>query len=219
MATSTYYVGLAAVLGLVSYLSLWTVPHPSILASPSDAIPKAIVLQLISHIILAILGVWDVTPDPLDSLKHRGKKSKAVEPGSQWQAAIGYGLWWTLAGTVAIWTLAVLFGAPLFSLVGSTWLASAYIATLVFFPAGALLRSNAEGWVRVLSCQRSPENAMERLIYYSLVASFIGAWFGGFGIPLDWQRDWQTWPIPIIYGSFLGNLAGLGLFAASSLMQ
>ena len=35
----------------------------------------------------------------------------------------------------------------------------------------------------------------------------VGSWLGAIPIPLDWDRDWQAWPITIVTGSYLGWLA------------
>jgi hypothetical protein len=37
----------------------------------------------------------------------------------------------------------------------------------------------------------------------------LGAWFGAFVIPLDWDRYWQRWPTPCVIGSTIGFLLGL----------
>jgi hypothetical protein len=57
-----------------------------------------------------------------------------------------------------------------------------------------------------------------------VVGTLTGAWIGAFLLPLDWQKAYQVkyfllqaYPIPLIYGSVLGNsLANLYLtFTAS----
>lgn len=32
----------------------------------------------------------------------------------------------------------------------------------------------------------------------------VGAWLGAIPIPLDWDRDWQKWPVTIVVGAYLG---------------
>ena len=32
----------------------------------------------------------------------------------------------------------------------------------------------------------------------------VGAWLGAVPIPLDWDRDWQAWPVTIVTGAYLG---------------
>ncbi|CAN4086489.1 unnamed protein product [Withania somnifera] len=37
----------------------------------------------------------------------------------------------------------------------------------------------------------------------------IGAWFGAWPMPLDWESPWQEWPIYVTYGAIAGYLMGL----------
>ncbi|KAJ0007188.1 hypothetical protein Pint_30405 [Pistacia integerrima] len=37
----------------------------------------------------------------------------------------------------------------------------------------------------------------------------IGAWFGAWPMPLDWERPWQEWPICVSYGAMAGYLIGM----------
>lgn len=36
----------------------------------------------------------------------------------------------------------------------------------------------------------------------------IGAWLGAVPIPLDWDREWQKWPVTILCGMYGGYLVG-----------
>lgn len=41
----------------------------------------------------------------------------------------------------------------------------------------------------------------------------LGGWFSCVVIPLDWDREWQAWPIPIVIGSYIGAFVGYTLGA------
>ena len=56
------------------------------------------------------------------------------------------------------------------------------------------------------SCHFEP---MVECLYVAAMGAIIGAWFGAFPIPLDWDREWQVWPIPCNIG------LAVGLFCAS----
>lgn len=47
----------------------------------------------------------------------------------------------------------------------------------------------------------------------------VGAWIGAIPIPLDWDRDWQRWPVTVVvgmyFGAVVGKLAGGYLFKGS----
>lgn len=48
--------------------------------------------------------------------------------------------------------------------------------------------------------------------YHSLRCSagaLFGTWLGAFVIPLDWDRWWQEWPLPCIFGAIGGFTIGL----------
>nr|XP_040582594.1 uncharacterized protein LOC121131098 [Lepeophtheirus salmonis] len=44
---------------------------------------------------------------------------------------------------------------------------------------------------------------LNTVVQHSFGALF-GAWIGAFPIPLDWDRDWQDWPIPCCIGASVG---------------
>jgi phosphatidylinositol glycan class F len=51
------------------------------------------------------------------------------------------------------------------------------------------------------------------------MGALVGAWVGAIPIPLDWDREWQKWPVTIICGMYtgavLGKVAGGYLFNGS----
>ena len=52
-------------------------------------------------------------------------------------------------------------------------------------------------------------------VWGASVGTAVGAWLGAIPIPLDWDRDWQQWPITIIAGMYggatIGNVVGRAL--------
>ena len=45
----------------------------------------------------------------------------------------------------------------------------------------------------------------------------MGAWLGAVPIPLDWDRDWQKWPVTVVTGAYIGFL--VGRYAGGYLLQ
>lgn len=41
-----------------------------------------------------------------------------------------------------------------------------------------------------------------------LAGALVGAWLGAVPIPLDWDRDWQRWPVTILVGIYGGYVLG-----------
>ena len=40
------------------------------------------------------------------------------------------------------------------------------------------------------------------------LGAILGAWFGAVPIPLDWDREWQKWPVTIVTGAYIGWAIG-----------
>ena len=59
----------------------------------------------------------------------------------------------------------------------------------------------------------------ERWILANTIGAILGAWFGVWPVPLDWERWWQAWPIPCLVGSLLGYSLSIILMALGSLLQ
>ena len=48
---------------------------------------------------------------------------------------------------------------------------------------------------------------VDELLGMSLGAC-TGAWIGAIPIPLDWDREWQKWPVTIVVGLYVGAVVG-----------
>ncbi|KAJ0680081.1 putative GPI biosynthesis protein Pig-F [Helianthus annuus] len=57
-------------------------------------------------------------------------------------------------------------------------------------------------------CLRLIES-IDYMICIPAYGAVIGAWFGAWPMPLDWERTWQEWPICVTYGAIMGYLVGL----------
>ena len=45
-------------------------------------------------------------------------------------------------------------------------------------------------------------------VFGGAVGCFLGAWLGAVPIPLDWDREWQKWPVTIVTGAYMGYVVG-----------
>ncbi|XP_071711785.1 PIGF/3-ketodihydrosphingosine reductase fusion protein-like isoform X1 [Rutidosis leptorrhynchoides] len=54
-----------------------------------------------------------------------------------------------------------------------------------------------------------PIESIDYMICLPAHGAIIGAWFGAWPMPLDWERAWQEWPISVTYGAIIGYLVGL----------
>ncbi|KAK2625652.1 hypothetical protein QTJ16_004964 [Diplocarpon rosae] len=99
--------------------------------------------------------------------------------------------------------LQILFGAPLTTHLPHTLLSSAHIALLALFPLIYVHGSDGKKWREIASLY-SPFDE----VFGGAVGSFLGAWVGAVPIPLDWDREWQKWPVTIVTGVYAGYVVG-----------
>ncbi|QIW95906.1 hypothetical protein AMS68_001424 [Peltaster fructicola] len=97
----------------------------------------------------------------------------------------------------------IMFGGPLVSNTIETLLLALHFALLtspqLFFAHGL----DKHTWLRIASLQLPIDEA-----YGMSLGACLGAWIGAIPIPLDWDRDWQRWPVTIVAGVYIGAIAG-----------
>uniref|UniRef100_A0A914BZH1 Phosphatidylinositol-glycan biosynthesis class F protein n=1 Tax=Acrobeloides nanus TaxID=290746 RepID=A0A914BZH1_9BILA len=114
----------------------------------------------------------------------------------------------SIATIPVFYITAVLFGAPLLSNFDDTFVFSAVLALFASFP----LFYSTNGDFDQLCDIVLDYNFSSKSQYFAhrcAVGSLAGAWLGAIVIPLDWDRWWQKWPIPCLFGIFIGALLGL----------
>lgn len=55
----------------------------------------------------------------------------------------------------------------------------------------------------------SPTTTSEIYAYTQAVCALSGAWIGAIVLPLDWDRDWQAWPISCVISTYVGHAVGV----------
>ncbi|CAO3665349.1 unnamed protein product [Rhizopus stolonifer] len=121
----------------------------------------------------------------------------------------------SVTATGVLYLLAVLFGAPLIEKVPNTFLFAAYLSILTIMPCFQSLENPV--WIKVF-VHHSPTATSEIYAYAQAVCALAGAWIGAIVLPLDWERDWQAWPISCIISTYVGHSVGvLAAFVWSSL--
>ncbi|KAI8928549.1 hypothetical protein BC831DRAFT_93770 [Entophlyctis helioformis] len=116
-----------------------------------------------------------------------------------------------LANTALFALLGIGFGAPLewtdLTLAGSLFVG----ALLPPSCALTLYRMVASTSNRTASLARWPHSADGRISLnagvWRFVFAFVGAWIGAFILPLDWQKDYQKYPLPPLFGLLVGQMA------------
>lgn len=105
--------------------------------------------------------------------------------------------------------LLILLGAPFTSHLTETFLASTHFALLAAFPLIDVYGTSSDRWLEVagLSCTIDE-------VFGGSVGVLLGAWLGAIPIPLDWDREWQKYPMTVLTGGYIGAAVGklLGKF-------
>jgi phosphatidylinositol glycan class F len=63
-------------------------------------------------------------------------------------------------------------------------------------------------WLKVF-LQHSPTTTSEIYAYTQSVCALSGAWIGAIVLPLDWDREWQAWPISCVISTYVGHSVGV----------
>ncbi|KAI9599243.1 GPI biosynthesis protein family Pig-F-domain-containing protein [Syncephalis fuscata] len=191
----------------VLWLALWAPFGRKLLDDPVVRLQTAILILGIVRIAQCALTAKCGGYAGCYTAKGRRAGNTANSSTSRYQAWITtVGL--TLAGTVLLHIMAILFGAQLVGQFSQTWHGALFISLMAVTPVAIVLGNQWSDWLRIFGEHR-PEYALERSIYYPLVLTIVGAWIGGIVLPLDWDRPWQAWPIPSVVGATGGYTAGL----------
>ncbi|ELR05271.1 Glycosylphosphatidylinositol (GPI) anchor assembly protein [Pseudogymnoascus destructans] len=146
--------------------------------------------------------------------KKKKTKAKAGPPGIQakkeedngWTGPaldIAYRLAFSLILTILfaapVFLAAILLGAPLTTHLPHTTLLTLHIALLALFPLLYARPLSSRHWLEILSFTAPLDE-----VFGAAAGTLIGSWLGAIPIPLDWDRPWQTWPITIAVGAYVG---------------
>ncbi|KAK4362128.1 hypothetical protein RND71_017369 [Anisodus tanguticus] len=123
--------------------------------------------------------------------------------------AVGRGLLALPAGAVVNALGATILGAPVgFEYFPKTLSWSLLMSLLTFVPAACVFGSSWTDWHRVFARTKANEST-DCMICLPAHGAVIGAWFGAWPMPLDWESPWQEWPICVTYGAVAGFFVGL----------
>ncbi|KAJ9120099.1 hypothetical protein QFC22_002997 [Naganishia vaughanmartiniae] len=140
-----------------------------------------------------------------------------------------------VAGSFILYPLLVILGAPITSHVVQTYLFALHFSLLTILPtvyalgipslyeAGSFERYRLTRLFCELEYVHSlhplaiavltpatfrPRTQLERATVYPVFGALVGAWFGVIPLALDWDRPWQTWPLPPVLTSIIGFIIG-----------
>lgn len=112
--------------------------------------------------------------------------------------------------SIPIYLSFLLFGAPAGPLTAMTFYLAAHVSLIVFFPLLNVYKLTDKDakiiWKKLLTFQL--ENWKLNQVYCTSIGGLVGCWLGVIPIPLDWDRDWQDWPITLLIGAYGGAFIG-----------
>ena len=121
-------------------------------------------------------------------------------------------LWQLLKGLVILavcWMfllyITVCFGAPVTSDWRQTGMFCLLLLLLTVFPCLVVEGPSLESLIKVYTVEADNLQTLQTL-HCNALYSLVGAWLGATPLPLDWDRDWQVWPVSCCLGAALGHL-------------
>ncbi|KAI8149213.1 GPI biosynthesis protein family Pig-F-domain-containing protein [Fennellomyces sp. T-0311] len=177
----------------LNYVATFYMPSTRLLRDPLETLTTALPILLAGHVV--IMGLT------LSVFKQCSTKTTVI--------SIGYALLITAISTVVLHGFIVLFGASLVEKFNHTLAFAAYLAIVALMPSFTALAPAESGtWVKCF-LQHSPTTGPEIYAYSQTICTLSGAWIGAIVLPLDWERDWQAWPISCVISTYLGHAVGV----------
>ncbi|KAH7083807.1 glycosylphosphatidylinositol anchor biosynthesis protein 11 [Paraphoma chrysanthemicola] len=190
-------------------LSLYVYKFPSIVADPVPALTSILAPLAVLQIAFVALCLPPTGETPKVRKVKPGEKKRHVPGrvesgvnGSIVPAFLSLILA-ALAATPLLTATLVLFGAPATTHHLHTLLCGAHIALLSTVPLVYVHGVNGETWRQIVALLLPIDE-----VYGGLLGTFLGAWLGAIPIPLDWDREWQKWPVTIVTGAYIGYAVG-----------
>ncbi|KAK6007661.1 hypothetical protein QM012_004475 [Aureobasidium pullulans] len=189
-------------------LGLFYYQFPSLVEKPVDTLPQLALgvaaLQLL-YLCICIPGSNQA------QLPQRGKKKGKMTQNHQGDTGIGAKLVPGILSLILAVTLGapliaivlILFGAPLTSHQAHTLYCGLHISLLAAYPLFYVHGVDAAKWTEVGALAAPIDE-----VFGATVGTLIGAWVGAIPIPLDWDREWQKWPVTILAGAYMGYAVG-----------
>ena len=102
----------------------------------------------------------------------------------------------------------VCFGAPVTSQWRETATFCLLLLLLTVYPCLLVQGPSLDSLIRVYTVQsdHSKDSTTLETLHYNALYSVLGAWLGAVPLPLDWDRDWQAWPLSCCLGAALAHL-------------
>ncbi|EQC34543.1 hypothetical protein SDRG_07870 [Saprolegnia diclina VS20] len=193
MVSTSSVVGAATAQGLAVCLAVLGLPTWTALGALEDRHPAnlgivtgvVVMLMLVLHVLYPLLS-------PQASLRRAGA-SVAI----------------TIAAIALFHVVLIFFGAPVLDLIDRTLMLATLLAFLCVLPlTTAVGLASFDSYVETVLHQRWRSHD-EQQATCTFLGTLFGAYIGALLLPLDWDRPWQQWPLPCVYGGVYGHTLGL----------
>ncbi|POS86055.1 hypothetical protein EPUL_001291 [Erysiphe pulchra] len=189
-------------------LSAYFVQFPHIVVDPIQGLLNFLLpltIIQIAYVVICLPIVGFSTP-PATPSKSRAKilaKSKKSMKSPSRVLTVFIALILSGMAVPVLTIVHILLGAPFTSHLLQTILSSTHLSLLSLFPLIYVHGTDSEKWKQILSVYCPLDE-----VFGATIGAFIGGWLGAIPIPLDWDREWQKWPITIVTGMYLGYNLG-----------
>jgi len=178
---------------------------PALIEDPVSTLRTALPIVAAVQIIYAIVclppaGSQQAKP----ARKARpGERRKQEATGPNLAVTTILSLLLTAIATPALHLVFVLFGAPFLDHTEHTFLCAAHLSMLTAFPIFYAHGVDGEAMLAIAGAYAPLDE-----VFGGLLGAVLGAWLGAVPIPLDWDREWQKWPVTIVVGMYMGYVIG-----------
>ncbi|KAI2630132.1 GPI biosynthesis protein family Pig-F-domain-containing protein [Xylaria nigripes] len=186
-------------------LALFALRFPALVADPvstmQSSLPVVLALQA-AYTIVCLPAAGSHSPRRL----RPGEKKKATDidgTGPNYAVTTLAALVLSALSAVVLHVLFVLFGAPFLTHLPHTFLCALHLSLLALYPLFYARGVSGKAWLEILGVRAPFDEA-----FGGFVGAGVGAWLGAVPIPLDWDREWQKWPVTILCGLYAGYSVG-----------
>ncbi|KAI0108299.1 GPI biosynthesis protein family Pig-F-domain-containing protein [Daldinia grandis] len=191
----------------VLLVSLFLARFKALVADPvsamSSSLPVVMAIQ-VTYAVVCLPPVGSHAAKPVKKARVGEKKKVGLEStGPNIAVTTLVALILSAIASLALHVVLVLFGAPFLTHIENTFLCSTHLSILGLFPLFYTRGVSSNDWHEILSASAPFDEA-----FGGLIGACVGAWLGAVPIPLDWDREWQKWPVTIVCGVYAGYLVG-----------